>query len=342
VRIESWSVPKSKLTFRFDINFAFSPKNYRALYRVLDDFAPDVIHQHGQFFDLTFMSSVYARRRSVPTVLSVHTRLESPGRLHAFVLWLGDVTLVRSFIEMSHPDVVIMDRPMEEYVTARYRIPRSRQVAIPVGVEPHRFDEVDGGAVRRRLGIGDRPMLLSLGHVIPLRDRLALVEALPLVLEKVPDLAVVIVGDVYDHRFLRRAEQLGIADRVTLAGACARDEVPGYLAAADVEVHDLQGLGLGTASLEVMAAGVPVVAALRADNFPGVTLRSGENITMVRIGDDRALADAIVHLLADHEMAARVAEGQRRLVAEHFTLDVVIDRHVELYERVRDRRSPAS
>ena len=39
----------------------------------------------------------------------------------------------------------------------------------------------------RPLGLGDVPLILSLGHVIPLRDRLALVEALPTILAKHPD-----------------------------------------------------------------------------------------------------------------------------------------------------------
>jgi glycosyltransferase involved in cell wall biosynthesis len=334
VRLDSWSLPKSKLTFRFDINFAFSPSNLRALFRVLDDFAPDVLHQHGQFFDLTFMSSVYAWRRELPVVLSVHTRLEHPSPMHGFVLWAGDVTLVRAFIALSRPDVVIMDEPMHRYVRRRYHIPETRMVPIPVGVEPLRFENVEGTEVRAQLGIGDRPVLLSLGHVIPLRDRLALVEALPLVLEKIPDLAVVVVGDVYDDRFLRRARELGVDDSIILTGGVPKDAVPGYLAAADVEAHDLQGHGLGTASLEVMAAGVPVVAALRADNFPGIRLRPNVDLVIVPLGDDRAFADAVVQLLEDHDFARRLAEGQRQLVLAHFTTDVVVERHVELYERV--------
>jgi glycosyltransferase involved in cell wall biosynthesis len=339
VRLNSWSLPKSKLTFRFDINFVSSPSNLRALFRILDEFRPDLIHQHGQFFDLTFMSSVYARRRKVPTVLSVHTRLEHPSRLHGFVLWAGDLTLVRSFIEVSRPHVVIMDEPMHRYVRRRYRVPEHRLVPIPVGVEPLRFENVDGAAVRAQLGVGDRPVLLSLGHVIPLRDRLALVEALPLVLEKVPELAVVVVGDVYDDRFLQRARELGVDGSLIITGGVAKDAVPGFLAAADVEAHDLQGYGLGTASLEVMAAGVPVVAALRPDNFPGINLRSGQDLLIVPLGDERALADAIVQLLDDRELAARLAEGQRRLILEHFTTDVLTERHTELYRRVARARA---
>jgi glycosyltransferase involved in cell wall biosynthesis len=337
VRLPSWSVPKSRLTMRFDVNFAFSPRNYRRMTRVLDEFGPDVIHQHGQFFDLTFMSSVYASRRDVPAVLSVHTRLEHTSPLHNLVLEIGDRTLVRYFVTRSRPDVVIMDRLMHEYVVQRYRIPEDRLVPIPVGVEPARFGR-DGAAVRARHGLDDRPVVLSLGHVIPVRDRLALVEAMPHLLARRPDAVVLVVGIVYDDRFLHRARELGVEDHLVLTGGVPKDEVPDYLAAADVEAHDLQGFGLGTASLEMMAAGVPVVATVREDNFVGFRLRSGEDLTLVPPDDAPALGAALADLIDDPEHAARVAAGQRRLIEEHFTLDVVTRQHLELYERIRARR----
>ncbi|MCZ7528826.1 MAG: glycosyltransferase family 4 protein [Acidimicrobiia bacterium] len=339
VRLPSRTIPRTKLAFNFDVSLTASPRNLRRLFRLLDEFAPDVIHQHGQFFDLTFMSSWYARRRRIPTVLSVHTRLEHPTRPFGVLLWLGDVTLVRAFVALSRPHVVVMDRPMHDYIRRRYAITEERLVPIPVGVEPTRFAEADGHAVRERLGLGERPILLSLGHVIPVRDRLALVESLPHLVEKRPDVAVVVVGTVYDDRFRRRAEELGVADRLVLTGGIPKDEVPEYLAAADVEAHDLQGYGLGTASLEVMAAGVPVVSVVDPANFPGVELRSWENLVIVPPDDPRALAEAFVRLLDDRALAARIGAGQQRLIERHFTLDVVTDLHAELYERLAADRS---
>ena len=341
VRLPSWALPKTPLSFSFDISLAARPGNFRRLWRLLDDFAPDVLHQHGQFFDLTFMSSMWARRRRTPTVLSIHTRLEHPFPLYGRVLAVADRTLVRAFMVMSNPHVVVMDTPMREYIRRRYAVREDRMVPIPVGVELSPVDLSTGREVRDRLGIGDRPVVLSLGHVIPVRDRLALVESLPALLEKRPDALIVVVGHVYDDRFLGRAQELGVRDHIILTGSIPRVEVPTYVAAADVEVHDLQGHGLGTASLEVLAAGVPVVAVVRPDNFPGIGLRSWDNIVLVPPDDPRSLAGSIVHLLDDPELARRVAQGQQRLIHDHFTLEVVTDAHLALYERALSSSRPA-
>ena len=63
-------------------------------------------------------------------------------------------------------------------------------------------------------------------------------------------------------------------------GEVPRDEVALYAAAADVEGHDLQGLGFGMASLEMLAAGVPVVSVVRADNYPTAPFVDGEQLTV--------------------------------------------------------------
>jgi 1,2-diacylglycerol 3-alpha-glucosyltransferase len=341
VRLPSWDLPKTKLSFNFDISLATGPRNFRRLSQLLDAFAPDVLHQHGQFFDLTFMSSIWTRRRRTPTILSVHTRLEHPSPLYRLVLATADRTLVRAFIAMSRPYVVVMDTPMREYIGRRYGVPEYRMVPIPVGVEPGDLNLSDGLAVRRRLGVADRPIVLSIGHVIPLRDRFELIEALPVLLEKRPDAVVVVVGHVYDDRFLRRADELGVREHIFLTGSVPKDEVPSYLAAADVEIHELQGHGLGRASLEVLAAGVPVVAVVRPDNFPGINLRSWENIVLVRPNDPRMLAESVVRLLDDHELAERVAAAQQQLIRENFTLDIVTDAHIALYERAIAASRPA-
>jgi glycosyltransferase involved in cell wall biosynthesis len=334
VRLPCWSLPKMKLAMNYDVTFTMSPRNYRRLARLLDDLSPDVIHQHGHFFDLTWMSAIWARRRRVPTVLTVHTPLVHTSPACDRFLWLADMLLPRSFIAVGRSHLVTSDLYMGEYVRRRYHLPEDRMTSIRLGIDANHLRGADGTEVREELGLGDRPVVLSIGHVIPVRNRLVLIEAMPYLIEKRPDIAVVVVGTVYDDRFLTRADELGVRDNLIVTGGVTRDAVPRYVAAADVEGHDFQGYGLGTASLEVMAAGVPVVAVIRAENFPGLELRSWNNVVIVPPDDPSALAEAIVRLLDDRDLARHVGEGQRRLIQNHFSIDAVTDRHLELYERV--------
>ena len=109
--------------------------------------------------------------------------------------------------------------------------------------------------------------------------------ALPYLVEQRDDIVVVVVGHVFDDTFLKVADELGVRSNVIATGEVPKDVVPTYVAAADVEGHDFHNFGLGTASLEVMAAGVPVVSVVREDNFPGLELRSWENVVRVPEND---------------------------------------------------------
>ena len=336
VRVPSASIPQTRFSVSFDLSFTLRPSLPGRLRALLDDFGPDVIHQHGQFFDLSWATSAYARRRAVPTLLSVHTRLENPkARYHRIFRWL-DAMVVAPILRRYQPRIIVMDVQMEEYIRRRYRGCYSGLDYIPVGVDPDRMLGGDGAKVRARLGVGAAPLILSVGHVIPLRDRLVLVEALPKVLAAVPDARLVVVGKVYYDEFMRVAADLGVAEAVLPVGAVPKNEVPDYLAAADVESHDLQGYGMGTATLESMAAGVPVIVAVRPDNFADIDLVSGESCVLVPIGDSDALADAIVGLLSDRLARERIGRTGRAAVEKHFTLDGVLAQHLATLQAMVD------
>jgi glycosyltransferase involved in cell wall biosynthesis len=337
VRVPATGVPQTRLSVSFDLSFATRPSLGRRLRELLDEFRPDVVHQHGQFFDLTWATSRYARARRVPVLLSVHTRLENPtAHYHGAFRWL-DRFLVAPILRRYRPRIVVMDVQMDEYIKTRYRGCYAGLDYIPIGVEPSRMTGGDGAIARERLAVGDAPLIVSLGHVIPLRDRVSLVEAMPKVLADCPDAKLVVIGTVYYDKFQTRAAELGVADAVMAIGAVSKSDVPGFLAAAAVETHDLQGYGMGTATLESMAAGVPIVAAVRADNFPGVDLRSGTNCVLVPAGDPDALATQLVLLLKDADARARIGAAEAALIAEHFNLDVVLDQHLGVLDRLARR-----
>ena len=215
-------------------------------------------------------------------------------------------TMVKPMMRAHRPRLVVMDTYMEDYITDRYAGAFRDLVPIPVGVDP-------GLDARRRRRAGPRawrradvPLILSVGHVIPLRDRVGVVEALPEVLATRPDARLAVIGRVYYPLFLQRAEELGVAHAVLSPGAVPKSDIPHLLAAADVECHE-QGDGLGTATLESMAAGVPVVGWGRHDNFPGFDLVEGEGIHLAPRGDVHGLATRLLKVLGEPE--ARAASG---------------------------------
>jgi glycosyltransferase involved in cell wall biosynthesis len=251
-----------------------------------------------------------------------------------------DALVVRPAMRLFRPRLVVMDVLMDEYIKSRYGRAFSGLEYIPVGVDPARVVGGDGGSVRERHDLGDAPLVVSLGHVIPLRDRVLLVQALPTLLRRHPHAKVLVVGRVYYNLFLQLARDLGVAHAVVAVGAVPKEQVADYLAAADVEAHDLQGYGMGTASLESMAAGVPLVVSVRPDNFPGIELRHGENVLLTPTEDPEALGHLLADLLDDPQWRSRVAAQQQQLIDEHFTMTTVVRRHLEVLAAMSAEAGP--
>lgn len=332
LRLAAWKMPELPIAFGYDIRFTLSPHNIRRVFRLLDEFEPDVVHQHGQFFDLAYLSCLYAWRRRVPHMTSVHARLEHPNPLYGGLFRIADGTIVRGSLALARSHVVVMDKAMDRYIRSRYHVPNERIRGIPVGVDVGRFIAPTGvDTIRERYGLDTRPAILSIGHVTPYRNRVALVRAIPHVLELTDDFQIVIVGGMHDKEFVAEADRLGVRERLNLTGPVPKDDVAALLAVATVEVHDLQRQGLGTASLEAIAAGVPVVSDVEPDNFPDLKLVDGEHLLMVAPDEPRELARVLARLLSDGELRTRLASTGSSFVRETFGIEAIADQHLEAY-----------
>ncbi len=334
VRVPAFSVTPGNLAFNYALPFAIRPGAAHRVRKLVRSFRPDVIHQNGQFFDLTFLSTYAALRERVPRVLTVHTPLVHTTTSLRIFIGAVDRTVLRLLNAPGRPVIAGVDRFCCELAEARYR-PASGPVRfIPATLQVEKFHTGDGDAIRERHALGNAPVLLSLGHVIPIRSRVPLVRALPYVLREHPDVKVLVVGEVYYDEFLHVADELGVRDHLVVVGRVPHREVPDYLAASTAESHDLDGHGLGITTMEVMAAHVPVFARVRRDVFPSVDLDQWPELQIVESAEPEAIAEAINLLLSTPEVRARVADRQYEFVQQHFRAEVVAGQYLELFEGI--------
>ncbi|MBN9745856.1 glycosyltransferase family 1 protein [Amycolatopsis sp. A1MSW2902] len=334
VRLPAVKMPQLGLSIDFDMTFAsMRPGNWRRLWKLLNEFKPDAVHLHGQFFDLSWMVGIYARRHKLPVLLTIHTLLISENKMYGRVFRALDAMLVNPVLKYLRPRFVILDKLGVDYCVERYGTSDENSEYFPIAVDTGHFAKPVTKDVRAELEIGDAPLIVSLGHVIPLRNRLPLIEALPAILERHPGLRVVIVGRVYHDAFQQRAKELGVADALIVTGAVPKADVPAYFAAADIVTHDLNG-GCGTASLEAMLSGTATIASVTEDNYPGIELHNGENILLVRPNDSEAVKSTVLSLLDDPKERARIAEREASMVRDNFGLDVVAEEHLRVLTKL--------
>jgi len=163
-----------------------------------------------------------------------------------------------------------------DHVTAISRVTLDRFVAwsgvepqktslLPCCVDLERFTPGErDAALRARLGLTGKRVLMTLGRLAT-EERAKgfdeVIEALPQLVEAVPDVVYLICGTGNDAgRLASKAAALGIGERVVFAGYVAEPEKPDYYRLADAFVLASRCEGFGIVVLEALACGVPVLA----------------------------------------------------------------------------------
>jgi glycosyltransferase involved in cell wall biosynthesis len=125
-------------------------------------------------------------------------------------------------------------------------------------------------------------------------------------------------------------DRLGLAADVIFLGF-REDTAPVYKA-LDFYVHPAHAEGLGTAVLEAMAHGLPVVAT--AAGGPSEVVRHRETGLLVPAGDARAFAEAVLELARDPALIVRLGAAARIRIAEQFSMRRMVEAHERLYQEV--------
>lgn len=169
------------------------------------------------------------------------------------------------------------------------------------GVDTARFHPVDRAAARARFGLPDSAkVLISVGGLVERKGMHRVIDCLPALIGRHPDLHYLIVGGASpegDSRTELTAQvaRLGLAGRVHFLGALPPDELKWPLSAADVFVLATRNEGWANVFLEAMACGLPVVTTDVGGNAEVVC--RDELGSIVPFGDGAALQQALDNAL---------------------------------------------
>jgi len=197
--------------------------------------------------------------------------------------------------------------------------------------------EVDPLAVRREFEIAEDALVVGkIARLFPLKGHDQLLDAAPAVVERYPEVRFFLVGDgvLYEH-LRRRARELGILENFVFAGFIPRERIPQMLAVMDVVVHTSLREGLARVLPQALAMGKPCVS-FEIGGAAEVVI-PGETGYLVRPGDAAGLAEAVVRLVADPQLRARMGEAGRRRVDPAFRAETMVEQIAALYALLINR-----
>lgn len=302
---------------------------HRAAIRAMDAAGPEVIHLQSGFVLGRALLGL-ARRRGVGVVATNHLMPENvldhlpcPAVLRgpaARALW-RDVALV-----YRHADVVTSPTPRA--VELMYRNTGVAGPAVSNGIDTDHYR-----SARTGVDPSEVPVILFVGRLDAekhLEDALRAISRLP---ADLPARLEVVGAGSQSPAWRGLARQLGLGtDRVVFHGRIGEAALLAAYRRASAfcmpGTAELQSL----ATLEAMAAGLPVLAA-DAMALPHL-VRPGRNGFLFQPGDDQELAAQLTTLLRDRRLLTSMGAESLRLAARH-DMERTLDSFERLYRQVR-------
>jgi glycosyltransferase involved in cell wall biosynthesis len=158
-----------------------------------------------------------------------------------------------------------------------------------------------------------------------------LIEAMPLILRKVPDSSFFIAGDGSEReRLVNRCNELQVTSSVHWAGTVPREEALKMLSGADIAVVPSRFEGFGLTAIEAMALGTPVVAS-NTDGLAEI-IRHGETGWLFTSGDHAALADGVIKLWEQPELRNLISGSALETVRDRYSTEKFRESILTVYE----------
>jgi len=305
----------------------------------------DVLHANF------FMSGLVALRLKkvfrIPLVMTFHAlglvRREHQKEADAFPVQRIDIE--RQLVQQS--DRVIAECPQDADDLVRlYGASGERITTVPCGVDMHEFFPACRAEARHALGLGDDEfVILQLGRMVPRKGVENVIRALALLPPRVKARLVVVGGESADPndgrtpeitRLCGIARECGVGERVSFTGQRQREHLHAFYNACNVFVTTPWYEPFGITPLEAMACARPVVGAEVGGIKHSVVDQSTGFLVPPR--DPQALADRLLRLHDDTQLADEMGRAGLRRVRTQFTWDLVARDLADVYDEVSAKR----
>ncbi len=273
---------------------------------------PDLIYERYALF--TLCGRWVARLFALPFVLEVNAPLSLELSRHGGLAFAGLARRLETWLLSSSTRTVVVSQAMAD-LFVRQGVPAGNLVVMHNGVDAGRFNpQVDGGAVRARLGLEDSCVVGFVGWMRPWHGVQQLIDAVAELRPVCPGLRLLLVGGGPAVPGLReQVASLGMEHAVVFTGPLRATDVPAHVAAMDVVVQpDVTDYASPIKLFEYLAVGRAVLAPAKPNILEIVT--DGQTALTFAAGDQAALTAALHRLYGDPALRTRLGAAGAALI----------------------------
>jgi glycosyltransferase involved in cell wall biosynthesis len=296
------------------------------LARVIKRLRPDVIHAHdphGVAMASLALSLTSPSMAALPSLVASR-RVDFHLKGHSFSRW-----------KYRQVDCFIAASDAIRRMLVQDGVPDARAVTVHEGIDVDHVASAPPVDVHAAFFLPHgAPIVGNVAALVPHKGHRYLIDAAHLVIQEIPDVRFVILGEGELREHLeRQVREHHLEKHVLLPGF--RTDVFGCMKSFDVFAMSSVTEGLGTSLLDAMACGRPIVATT-AGGIPEI-VADGVTGLLVPVRDHRAMARAIVGLLRDASLMRRMGHAGGALVRERFTVERMVEQTAAVYARVAGR-----
>ncbi|NLP10694.1 glycosyltransferase family 4 protein [bacterium] len=313
----------------FAISKFASPSTLRAMGRLLRERQIDIVHTHGGIAGVWGRLAAWAAK----TPVRIHT-LHGIHYLHyrSRMKRIMFISLDR-LLAIGTEKIICVSEADRQAGLAAGCFPADRAVLIRNGIPaPSLSAAFTSLSKRTELGLPAATAVIgTVGRLHVQKGQRWFLEAMHIVQKEIPNLIALLVGDgPLAGELQAYTRELNLQDHVRFLGS--RRDVPELIALMDVFVLSSEWEGMPLSLLEAMALERPVAAFA----IPGVTeaIRDNESGLLATPQDAESLAQAVLRLLRDRELARRLAKKGRQFFFDHFQEEKMVHATAELYTRL--------
>jgi glycosyltransferase involved in cell wall biosynthesis len=285
---------------------------------------------------LTVLAELRAR-----VVTTLHTVLREPSVEQRKVL---------EHVGRLSDRVVVMSRRGAEFLQDVYRIPAEKIDFIPHGTPDFGF--VDPSFHKDKFGVAGKSVLMTFGLLAPGKGLESVIQALPAIIARFPDVVYLVVGVTHPHVLhqqgetyrmgLRRlARDLGVEKHVIFHNRFVdQQELIEFLGAADIYVSPYQHEAQITSGTLAWAVGAGK-AVVSTPYWYAQELLADERGVLVPFNDPGAIAEAVNHLL-ENEVQRNAMRKRAYLFAREMIWPNVARAYLDSFARAREQRAQHS
>jgi len=292
---------------------------------------------------LAALAGIIARRNlGVPFVFHFHSTEQ--GRNPAGSPTIKDIERLSATV--ADRIVTVSYAMRDELVSLGYSGQKIRVIHNGVDEKKYdatRFSAQQVEAFREKIGVGSSPMIFFIGRLTRVKGVDSLVWAMPRIIQEVPDAKLVILGiGEMDQMLTGLVRDLHLEENVILHFTMVPEEERlMYYAACDIAVFPSKYEPFGIVCTEAQSMGKPVVVgATGTSGFREQVIPTGNEISGFHINpyDPSDIAQYVVKILKDPDLAATMGKNGRSRVLRNFTWDIASEKTIGVYQELFDSR----